>query len=438
MIGTLLLGGLVAGTPGTAYAQGTPASASVFHVEENHWVGMGDIAVIENNNGLTGGELYTLINEKVHGHPAVAVHRVVSGALSARFSPNGRWLVTAVVSGSQTAVWLISSDATTRENLGTHVVAEQWLPGTDTLIYSTGRGVWRVTPGQPARKLPLHLPASTEVRGFHFASRQEGALWVTRDASNYNRWFDQIGLWNLDTGSWRTLVTAKVPDGLVLGPWATNRESLFYWYDADHSASLMADGLPLYQVSLTGHTRRIGHTFASHTGVQPMAGGEALIWQSTSRYLFAGPKRLRVFPTGSVPVASRTGDVQLDPALSPDNRQIAFVYAQQDSRMLQTAKHVSQWYGTLRLATFNLSTRTLQVLTGAGTGVLQPEFNGSGARVVYVRGDDLLWIAANGRGEPQVVAEFANHTGLVYPQYTYDKSALMPAQIADYLPKAGV
>lgn len=81
-------------------------------------------------------------------------------------------------------------------------------------------------------------------------------------ADNYRAWYDEIGLWNTQSGRFSPLVKATVPNGLIVGPFAGNGQSLFYWDDPDHSASLQADGLTLHYVTMSGHTQTVGHTFA--------------------------------------------------------------------------------------------------------------------------------------------------------------------------------
>ncbi|KYP79224.1 hypothetical protein [Ferroacidibacillus organovorans] len=78
---------------------------------------MGDIALIANTNGISGGELYTIINTRTANKHIVAVHNVMDHVLSATFSPDGAWLWTRVSSGNSATPWIVSANGRIRYKL---------------------------------------------------------------------------------------------------------------------------------------------------------------------------------------------------------------------------------------------------------------------------------------------------------------------------------
>ena len=120
------------------------------------------------------------------------------------------------------------------------------------------------------------------------------AFAVVRNVTNYRQWYDEIMVWNRVSHTLRLLVKASVPNGLIVGPWAKNGDSLFYWTDPDHSASLLADGTSLYNIAKHGPATLVGHTFTTKDGVIPFGTNQAVVWNTQSRYLFVAPKTLQL------------------------------------------------------------------------------------------------------------------------------------------------
>lgn len=405
-----------------AHAQTHPVSPSFY---PRNFSGMGDIALIANENGVSGGELYTIINTRVADKPIVTVHDVMGHVLSATFSPDGAWLWTRVSSGNSATPWVVSANGRTRYKLAEGAENLTWLAHGHTLIYSRANIIYRMTPGSNPVTLSIHLPQNSVISGLSFsAGDQNAAVSITRNSGNITKWYDQIGVWNRSSGAWRPIVTASAPNGLILGPFARNGQSLFYWDDPMHSASILADGVPLHNLNLSGKNQVIGHTFATDQSIQPFGADLAVVWQSHSRYLFAGPKTIAIWPGATIPVGKSS--VQLDPALSSSG-DLAYVEGKEDNQMIQSNRNWMRFIESLKLATYNLNTHKTNIITAAGSGVMTPYFNGNGSRIVFVRQNAVMWVTATNRGPAHLIAK----NGAASPgssQYG-SKSAFMIADV---------
>ena len=411
-----------------AFAQSASQQPTFF---PSHFKGMGDLALIYGNNGLHVGQLYTLVNTVVDGRNIVSTHHIAHNVVGATFSPNGKWLAVTVQAGQWRALWLVSSSGSQRQKLGNNLGSTAWMPGGSEFLYSHGKRAYKIAPGSQPVSMPLRLPADSRVQGFSVSSAgRRIALDVTMHANN-RAWYDEIGLWNTQSGRFSPLVKATVPNGLIVGPFTGNGQSLFYWDDPDHSASVQADGLTLHSVTMSGRTQTVGHTFASGgfmpAGVQVFGSEQAVVWQTHSRYLFDPPKTISIWHGRPIPAIA--SGVELFPSISPDGRSIAFVYGKADPTMRPGPRGI-QWLTSLKLATYPLATGRLTAITSAGAGVSNPLFNQSGSKILFTRQNDVLWTRADNRGSAVPVAVLPGTALQGYPQY----GILYSVQIADYLP----
>lgn len=141
---------------------------------------MGDLALIYGNNGLHGGQLYTIVNTAVDGRDIVSTHHIAHNVVGATFSPNGKWLAVTVQAGQWRALWLVSSNGGQRQKLGTNLGSTAWMPSGSEFIYSHGERVYKIAPGNQPVSMPLRLPADSGVHGFSISSGgQRIALDVT-------------------------------------------------------------------------------------------------------------------------------------------------------------------------------------------------------------------------------------------------------------------
>ncbi len=410
----------------TTFAQSVRPAPVLF---PSHFKGMGDLALIYGNDGLHGGQLYTILNNVVDGRNSVSEHRIAQKVLGATFSPNGKWMAVTMQERQQQALWLISSTGDRRQKLGDNLWSFAWQPSGAEFLYSQGKHMYKIAPGSQPTLLPLHLPADSRVQGFSVRSAgNQIALAVTMHVDNYRTWYDEIGLWNTHSSHFSPLVKATVPNGLIVGPFTGNGKSLLYWVDPDHSASIQADGLTLHAVSMNGNTQSIGHTFAVSAGVQVFGTHQAMVWLTHSRYLFDSPKTISIWHGRSIPPVAK--GVELFPTISQNSRSIAFVYGKADPTITQGSA-MQRWLMTLKLATYQLATGQVTTITSAGKDVFSPHFNQSGSKILFTRYDNVLWTRADNRGSAVPIAIMSGSTLQGYPQHGTIQYAV---QITDYLP----
>ncbi len=414
LFSSLLLIATMAFSPFTAMAMTATAKLQIFPQE---FQGLGDIALLISNDGISGGNLYTILN----AHGLVHSYFAQSHVIAAKFSSDGEWMSTSVIQNNQLQNWLISADGKAKINLGTTLYAGAFDPQGHTYYYSTfGGKFYRITP--PGKPVLLHIKLSpnSRITGISFYNHQQALLSVTENDHNYTDDYDQIASWTSGSNAIRPLLKSTPPNGLILGPWV-NPSTFFYWYDPYHSASIAADGLPLY-VYQNGKSMLISHTYTSTGSVLPVNKNSAILWENSSRSFFLGFKESLIFWPHQ-PLKLPPHLLAMFPALNPTHTDMTVVVGNPyNSRQANSGQAINRWFSTLQLATLPLQGGTLTVLKSAGSGVMDPSFDASGHRIVYSLFNQAVWISASGKGSKHVIAK-------VTPSTTQNQ-----LQIAAYLP----
>ena len=215
------------------------------------------------------GSLHIL--ELSSGRNRVLVPRQAApGGWPVSFSPDGRWvafgpgLVVAAAGGR------VCSPLGMRSATAAYAMTWQWLPGRDVLIAETPSGsLIEATMTGHLRRLPIRVYPS----------------WAVDPSGRYIAYgysphptapgVEQIRVLDLATGSVRILYRGPrhriAPPGVA--EWSPDGRWVFFWPDADNSASLAADGLPLLAVSTqTGATVRVAPVMLLAKTSSPGAG----------------------------------------------------------------------------------------------------------------------------------------------------------------------
>ncbi|MCL6444685.1 MAG: hypothetical protein K6T83_14735 [Alicyclobacillus sp.] len=201
-------------------------------------------------------------------------------------------------------------------------------------------------------------------------------------------------------------MSSKAPDGLVLGPWSADSQSLFYWPDPDHSASILADGTELIQQPLHGKAKQIAVTLTGNNAVIPTVGAQAVIQVGAGRFMNED-KSIEVWTGSRLKVFSHPKNtVEYAPSVSPDNKQVLFVQAPVSNLAETGERYYRQWQAHQQLIVQNLSSgrqRTLLHLTDGNQFIRQFMFGPSCQQIVVCEATKLIRIDADGTGAPVTI-----------------------------------
>jgi dipeptidyl aminopeptidase/acylaminoacyl peptidase len=212
---------------------------------------------------------------------------------------------------------------------------------------------------------------------------------------------------NTDGSNARELFTPGRPNALQIATWSSDSEHILVWIDADFSASLAADGLPLVSVPAGGGpvVRLFDHvlTYSDFLSVSPhqsvilvVSGSQRDSW-TEKRLMLADPA------TGQTTPLTDEKSAIAAAVWSPDGTRIAYV-SSPDNRHVETATVVRP-NGQRATRQFiasgdqsNLADRRLWIMNGDGADKHQltndpqyrdehPQWSHDGQRIVFTRLD---------------------------------------------------
>ncbi len=196
-----------------------------------------------------------------------------------------------------------------------------------------------------------------------------------------------------------TLFTSVANTGIWLAGFIPDSANILYWPDAQYSASLMADGAPLYlwlQATKQRTKFSLMLPFADYLSLDSsvqwayMAGGLRVI---------SGDKSIVLVTQGtSKKLYTPQGTEAIEPSLNPSTGVLAAVLAENNANAawgLSTAYH--QWMTTRRLAVWQDG--AWHVWKNAGTGVTDPVWAADGQGLFYLA-HNRLWFLHGPRTVP--------------------------------------
>ncbi len=349
------------------------AAAALLLVVAGAFAGHGRLAYVSR------GSLYVLDGSRV-------VPVTAGGASAPAFSPDGRWLSYAY----RGRVGLAHSDGTHPRAL--RAPSASWLPNGEL---RAGASLYRVAPnGSPVRVGPA--PAGLVAWA---ADGSRYAFVVSRGGRNGVELLQAA-----DTPTGPRTTWLRVPQRFTArsgyeSPAIANvvvlpgRRGLLVALDPLHSASIAADGVPVYALAAPGASlRKLGTTVY---GTASVAGGRFALGGGFDRYAWRTKHVLTCTVRRCVPLPSPKGVLTLDPALSP-NGTLAYVTARQESADDFFQRTLRRWYATRRL---RVGDREIPGSAGAAA----PTWSRDGKSLLFVK-DDFLWLLPRVDAKPVRVA----------------------------------
>lgn len=332
------------------------------------------------------------------------------------YSHDGRWLAyvttgpsspfTSVLAPAPGQLWIAHSNGTGARRVPglTNAGDLSWSPTADLLavLGGTNAGIWLVTPQGVRHELPGTSQAANFVwspdgRKLAFSGYgQYGALEADSVAGG------SPVLWQAEHNNpaYPQLFNPDIPAG-----WLPKGGGLLFWIDLDNSASLEADGLPLYLVAdPDGPSSLLGTTLVKPSSITTSSGGEAAIVDGDDRYQWMNKTVERCSTAGvsCAAVPKPAADVSIDPSWSPDGHELVYAQGPASSNDDFPQSVLQRWYSRLSLWTIASTSNRPVELRGTDGGTT-PRWSSGGRRLMY-EADDAVWLMARIGGTPVKVA----------------------------------
>jgi Tol biopolymer transport system component len=411
----LSLGLLIAcqGNEEAAGPKGTPAAATP-SAPVTPGSGLGKLAYVQ------GGDIW--VKALPDGEPL----RLTSDGTSSepRWSPSGQWL--AFLKG-QDQVWLTRADGSEARPLAEEapVTAFAWAPARDRLAFVAGGALVAVdADGSNRQELVAGsggpgtgvLDVAWSPDGEWLAYGQVSVLDEGQGAQPPAR-YASLSRVRADGSATSELLNAGTPSdyGLLVACWSPDGSHVLYWTDPVFSASLLADGAPLYSIPADGDvTVQLAEAVLLHPDfLVPGPAGSDQVAAIVGSYRGTWTNKvLHVLSTSTRQDRSLTSpDLAISsPAWSPDGGRIAYV-AMPDAGDRASAEVSPQELAQRRIFVANAEgeTQPRQLTDDPTYRDEYPLWSADGASILFSRIDAedraSLWLVPAAGGEPRQVVD---------------------------------
>ena len=253
------------------------------------------------------------------------------GSREPRWSASGQWLSFSKSSPSGLEAWIARADGTEAHRLEPSSVSKGiWSPVRDEVAYGLKGGLYLVNADGSGRREVVPPSGKESVGATRLAWSPDGQ-WIAFEKTDASRAGPPLyqglsyqGLWVVGadgSGAREVYANANPQDyQSYLAGWTPDGQSLLYWQGRHMSASMMADGLPLMEVPVSGGTP------TQVSGTRMLAHPELLDWSRDGKLaLIDGGfreswegKQIAVAEPGRLRMLSDKGRSDLFPAWSPD------------------------------------------------------------------------------------------------------------------------
>jgi TolB protein len=326
-----------------------------------------------------------------------------------QWSPDGEWLA---YLGDDNKLRIVKADGSRAQEVNglpspVHSLDFAWSPNADVLAVTTGvegEGFYLFQPGKTPRQIPR---GNTHI--FSFAWSPDGQTIAYADTLPYDKQdpgsrSDALFVAPAYGGKPFRLHVAESA-GIILAGWSPDGKEVLFWVTPGHSASLMADGLYLFSLSLAGgKPNQIATTLLYPEWLSWSPDGRKLMAVAGSGREIWHNKYLVVYDakTGKcTELPRRPGTVTFYPDWSPDGTRIS--YLQADEREDAGGVDYANWKKTWSLWIADADGANARRLDEAGTGIDYALWSRDGAHIVYLK-DNAVWlINANGGSPVRIV-----------------------------------
>jgi len=353
-----------------------------------------------------------------------ALYRISDSAHAAlpAWSSDGRWVAYVRPSNLgyplQGEVWIARANGTGAHQLSGlpgPVSTFQWSPRGDVLaaIAEVSRrqtGIFIAGVTGPARKLAGNIAGISSMAW----SRDGHSLAVDGIPAGSVNQSDRLLEVDARSGAVRTryisLPSHDHSNSMIVAGWWPNSRGILFWRDPYASASVAANGLPLFSIPIRGGKPRFllnslpYPDWLTAPGSGPRIGVIAGRWRPVYFGKYLAICVVSLPSCQRVVLNARLGPS--DPSWSPDGKYVALALARDlpGNWSFSSVSAYAKWDQTRKLWIYNVRTRKAHMVVRAGSTISAPAWSRDSKELMFVR-EDGLWIMRARAGTPTRIVQ---------------------------------